>query len=104
VANRIVIPFGSEILVLTEQEFAQALERGRAISPLDRPTPTAAESPEELVNASEIASALNLAKSAVYEHARTGRFPCIRIGRHVRFSRAAVLAVLRNQGDATPGA
>jgi excisionase family DNA binding protein len=99
VTNRVVIPFGSEILVLTEQEFAQALERGRAIVPQEPHEPTAAVSPEGLVGASEIASALNLAKSAVYEHARSGRFPCVRIGRHVRFSRTAVLEVVRRRGD-----
>ena len=102
-ANRIVIPFGSEVLVLSDQEFARARERGRAIVEEDEAAPTTPAPSEELIDASELASRLNLAKSAVYEHARSGRLPSVRIGRHVRFNLAAVLAALRRSGNGSSG-
>lgn len=38
-----------------------------------------------LLRASEVAVALNVRRVVVYDMARTGRLPCVRLGRQVRF-------------------
>ena len=94
-ADRVILPFGPEILVLTEQEFVQARERGRAMA-TQPDAPSVAQAPcKELVTASKLALELSLPKSCVYEYAKAGRIPSVRIGRHVRFNTQAVLAALR---------
>lgn len=95
VADRVIIPFGPDVLILTEQEFVQARERGRAMA---RPVaaPSAAPVPcNELVTASKIALELSLPRSCIYEYAKAGRIPSVRVGKHVRFNTLAVLAALR---------
>jgi excisionase family DNA binding protein len=94
VTDRVLIPFGPEILVLTAEEFAQARDRGREISPPREQYRAAATASQSLVRAETIAEQFNLAKSAVYEYAKAGRIPCVRVGRHVRFDVAAVRSAL----------
>lgn len=45
---------------------------------------------ERLLEASEVAEQLAVPMSWVYAAARTGRFPCVRMGRYVRFRQADV--------------
>lgn len=49
---------------------------------------------EPLLDAAALSRALNLPKSCVYEKTRTGEFPSVRVGKHVRFRRSHVLAAL----------
>lgn len=56
--------------------------------------PTAPEQSEPLLDAGELAQALNLPKSCVYERARRGDFPSVRVGKHLRFRRSEVLEAL----------
>lgn len=58
---------------------------------------------EPLLTAGEMAKALGLPKCTVYEKARTGEFPCVRVGKHVRFHRAHVLAALRPTASGATG-
>jgi excisionase family DNA binding protein len=48
----------------------------------------------ELLTADDVAGLLRVPKSTVYELARTGRLPCLRIGRAVRFYRGQLEAHL----------
>jgi excisionase family DNA binding protein len=47
---------------------------------------TLAEGP--LVRPDEAAHLLSVKTSWVYEAVRSGRVPCVRVGRHIRFTRA----------------
>lgn len=51
------------------------IERG-AIRPLDGP----------LLTPAEAAALLSVKTSWIYEAVRTGRLPCLRLGRHIRFT------------------
>lgn len=93
-ADRIVIPFGPEILVLTEGEFEQARGRGRALREPQTAPAAAPTGSSDLVTAGAVAASLSLPKSCIYEYAKAGRIPVVRIGRHVRFDLAKVRAAL----------
>jgi len=41
-----------------------------------------------LLRPEQAAALLNVKTSWVYDAVRTGRLPCIRVGRHIRFTRA----------------
>ena len=56
---------------------------------------------EPLLDAGQVAELLRLRPSTVYELVRNGQLPCIRIGRHLRFTRTdleARLLELRDSG------
>jgi excisionase family DNA binding protein len=50
-----------------------------------------------LLTPQELASALRVSRSWVYEAARTGRLPCLLVGSLRRFDLAEVKAALRNE-------
>ena len=54
------------------------------ISPLDGP----------LLRPEEAAALLSVKTSWVYDAARTGKLPCLRVGRHIRFTRSMLEAWL----------
>jgi excisionase family DNA binding protein len=53
------------------------------------------------LTASELATLLNMGKTAVYDMAATGRIPSIKIGATVRFDPARTAAWLRDREVAT---
>jgi len=54
---------------------------------------------EPLLKAADAARLLAVRQSWVYEAVRTGRLPCIRVGRHIRFTRTDLEAWLREQRE-----
>jgi excisionase family DNA binding protein len=52
---------------------------------------------DRLLNAAEVAEMLAVSEGWVYEAARSGDLPCVRLGRHVRFRRPSVLAWVEEQ-------
>jgi excisionase family DNA binding protein len=54
---------------------------------------------EPLLKAADAARLLAVPESWVYEAVRTGRLPCIRVGRHIRFTRSGLEAWVREQRD-----
>lgn len=52
-----------------------------------------------LLRPDEAANLLAVKTSWIYEAVRTGRLPCIRIGRHIRFTRALLQEWLAEQTD-----
>ena len=78
-------------LALEPAALQRALAEGAAVmgAPAALSAPESAN--EDLLSAGQMAIVLNLPKSCVYEKARAGELPSIRLGKHVRFNRAAVL-------------
>ena len=58
---------------------------------MDEPTttadPPAAPAEDRLLRPEQAAWYLNVKTSWVYEAVRAGRLPCLRVGRHIRFTR-----------------
>jgi excisionase family DNA binding protein len=52
-----------------------------------------------LLRPSEAAELLSVRPSWIYEAVRTNRLPCLRIGRHIRFTREMLEAWLAAQHD-----
>jgi excisionase family DNA binding protein len=66
------------------------------------PPTLAADSPRlsvPLLRPSEAAELLSVRPSWIYEAVRTNRLPCLRIGRHIRFTREMLEAWLAAQHD-----
>lgn len=97
--DRVIIPFGPELLVLTEAELTEARRRGRALAPRPIESVPRTESTVSLVTAKQLASEFNLAVSCIYEYAKAGRIPCVRVGKHVRFDKHQVRAALQAAVD-----
>jgi hypothetical protein len=97
--DRIVIPFGPEILVLTEAEFSVARDRGRAMAmPSLQPSAAPALSDVDLLSADQAALRFSLPKSWLLEKARQSVIPHRRIGRYVRFSPGELSEYLAKSG------
>jgi excisionase family DNA binding protein len=101
VPDRIVVPLpDGRWLALSREVFAEALAVGAALmTPPAAATVPQAES-EPLLNAVELSRVLNLPRTCIYEKARAGAIPSVRVGKHLRFRRSHVLAAL---GSVTVG-
>lgn len=98
VTDTVLIPLpGVGTLELSREQYEAALR------PLTPARDTAPPVSEPLLDAAEMARLVNLPKSCVYEKARTGAIPSIRVGKHVRFNRSAVLAALSTTAQAAVG-
>lgn len=93
-SDRVIIPFGSELLVLTEAELTEARRRGRDLMPQAAPA-LPVEASVALVTAKALASEFSLPVSCIYEYAKAGRIPSVRVGKHVRFDKRLVRAALQ---------
>jgi excisionase family DNA binding protein len=58
----------------------QTTTQPHPIRPLDGP----------LLRPEQAAELLAVKQSWIYEAVRTGRFPCVRVGRHIRFTQAMI--------------
>jgi hypothetical protein len=93
VADRIIIAFGPEFLVLSPEEFAQARTRGRELlEPGESTRSPAPASGPSLLDADALAEATGVPARWWTDQAREHRVPHRRIGRRVRFDLAEVLA------------
>jgi excisionase family DNA binding protein len=61
------------------------------------PSTTLAQGP--LLRPDEAAHLLSVKTSWVYEAVRSGRVPCVRVGRHIRFTRAMLEDWLAEQAE-----
>ncbi len=100
-SDMVLIPLpGIGTLELTRQVYEAAL---RPISG-DRPDNSAVtKSGTDLVTAKVLAQTLSLPLSCIYEYAKAERIPCVRVGKHVRFSPARVLEALGAAGGLQGG-
>ncbi len=93
--DRVMIPFGTELLILTGEELEVARGRGRDYQ---RPVPVTPLSDGRLVDVRAVASEFSLPKSTVYEYAKSGRIPSVRVSpKKVRFDLAAVRDALNRK-------
>ena len=53
---------------------------------------------EALITAGDLAGLLEVSRARIYELAREGLLPAVRLGRTIRFSRAAVNAFIKDGG------
>ena len=58
---------------------------------------------ETLLTGNEVAKTLRLPKSTIYDHARSGILPSVRIGRAVRFRPEDITEFVRNGGQSLAG-
>jgi excisionase family DNA binding protein len=94
-SDRVLVPLSDgRWLALEPVAFREALEAGQRVMAPQSGSSSGGSPDEPLLNAGELAKALQLPKSCVYERARTGAFPSVRVGKHVRFRRSAVLEAL----------
>jgi excisionase family DNA binding protein len=98
---QIVLP-GVGTLELTREAYDAAL-RPITTAPATGSAPAGDQPAVRLVNAKVLAGQLSLPVSCIYEYARAGRIPCVRLGKHVRFSPGAVRAALASTVDVTVG-
>ena len=83
-------------LALSANLFREALQGGAEL--VAPSTVSAAPQPASgLVTADEIGEATHMSRSTVYELAKAGVLPCVRIGRRIRFDREKVMAVLASR-------
>ena len=87
-------------LALSPDIFREALQSGAehatpfVVSPVPQRSST-------LVTADEIGEATHISRSTVYELAKAGVLPSVRVGRRIRFDREKVLTVLASRSAAT---
>jgi excisionase family DNA binding protein len=98
-SDRVLIPLpGVGTLDLAREVYEAALR------PIAAPaSPLPATDSTELVTAKNLAVTTSLPVSCLYEYAKAGRIPSVRVGKHVRFHTAQVLAALRKTGGVTVG-
>ncbi len=98
--NLVLVPFGQRFLALTQAEFRGALERGREMvegTTADKRLASANGPEEPLVTAAEVARLVSMPEAWVYEAARRGTIPCLRLGaKAVRFRASEVIASFPN--------
>jgi excisionase family DNA binding protein len=86
-------------LALSADVFREALENGSAL--VAQPAPSAVPQPSAgLVTADEIGEATHMSRSTVYELAKAGVLPSVRVGRRIRFDREKVMTVLASRSTA----
>jgi excisionase family DNA binding protein len=99
-ADRVVvlIPLpGVGTLALSADAYQQALAEGSKLSAAPGAANAAvAQVASSLITADELGAATHMSRTTVYELAKAGRIPSVRIGGRVRFDRGAVLAALAN--------
>lgn len=87
-------------LALSADLFREALETGAALAAPS--VATAAPQPSSaLVTADEIGEATHMSRSTVYELAKAGVLPSVRVGRRIRFDRERVMSVLASRSTST---
>lgn len=87
-------------LALSADLFRAALQSGAELA-APSAVSAAPQPASGLVTADEIGEATHMSRSTVYELAKAGVLPCVRLGRRIRFDREKVMTVLasRATGD-----
>lgn len=83
-------------LALSAELFRDALQNGAELAAPTVASP-ARETSSALVTADEIGEATHMSRSTVYELAKAGVLPSVRVGRRIRFDRLRVMAVLASR-------
>lgn len=89
----ILIPFGNNVLALSQEDFKKALSLGREITGTVTAEPEA-KPIERLLDAEEAGKVTKIPASWFLEAARQERIPHIRAGKYVRFRMSDITAAL----------
>jgi hypothetical protein len=90
------VTLGSLVLVLTPEQFHEALERGMQY----QPRATARDKVEPLLTAEQLEEQTGVPASWYAEAARRGDIPHYRLGRYPRFRLSEIAAATRNECSA----
>ena len=92
----VIVPIGREFLVLTQEQFEEARERGRVLLPA---TPLMAKiaAHDEILDATGMEQRTAIPGSWWLEQARHNAIPHIRAGKYVRFNFMETLAAVRRE-------
>lgn len=102
--DRVLVPLpDGRWIALAPDTFAAGLAAGAAAMAAQSSSGQAKQPDEGLVDADELAKLLKLPKSCLYQKARAGDIPTVRVGKHVRFQPSKVLAKLTAPGNQTGG-
>ena len=87
-------------LALSADLFREALQSGAELAAPSGASP-ARQPSSGLVTADEIGEATHMSRSTVYELAKAGVLPSVRVGRRIRFDREKVMSVLASRSTDT---
>lgn len=87
-------------LALSADLFREALQSGAELAGPSAASVAVPQPSSALVTADEIGEATHMSRSAVYELAKAGVLPSVRVGRRVRFEREKVMSVLASRTTA----
>lgn len=93
----VIVALGAQCLALTQDQFREALERGRELIEGITATPSGAngDAPEHLLTAEGMEALTQVPASWFLEQARRGELPHHKLGKYVRFRFDEVLACSR---------
>ena len=93
--SEVLIPFGSECLALSREQFEEARQRGREIIP-PAPQSRVTSAPSEILDADGMETRTGIPATWWLEQARQGTVSHIRAGKYVRFNFFEALEALRS--------
>ena len=90
----VAIAINAQWLVLTEEQFQEALTRGQTVFGHVSAQGTSETPPERVLDAKGMEAETGIPETWFLEHARQGSIPHIRAGKYVRFRFSEVLEAL----------
>lgn len=98
--NDVLIPFGSEYLALSREQFEEARQRGQEIMPQAGRQDVATQH-DEILDADGMEKRTGIPATWWLENARRGSIPHLRAGKYVRFVLTDAIAFLKTSGRPT---
>lgn len=93
----VLVPFGTNLLAMSAEQFQEALERGRSLAPSSA-QPEMTTTDDRIVDADGAASETGVPATWFLEQARRNTIPHLKFGKYVRFRLSEVLeAVTTNR-------
>lgn len=96
--DRVLIPLGHHLLVMTRQAFEAALAEGDTLRPYPAEAATRVQG-RALLDADATALRLSVDRSWLLRGARERRLPFYRLGKYVRFDPEEIIAYCAKQGQ-----
>lgn len=87
----VLVPFGTNLLAMSAEQFQEALERGRTLAPSSAQPETMKTEDNRIVDADGAASETGVPATWFLEQARRNTIPHLKFGKYVRFRLSAVL-------------
>ncbi len=91
----VLIPLGDRCLALSQDQFVEALRRGREL--MGENVASQAAPTDRVLDAEGMEAETKIPATWFLQQARCGKIPHVRAGKYVRFERAKVLEALRTE-------